>query len=301
MKKSATFNLTAKLTAKISATNPVFDFSAKELKNLKNQYTAAELQTLKEMGWLGDDFETFTVILSFLEENNVFDSADDEYISQIFKTAKKFGVNEFYNDEYIKNVTFPQIKKDNFLLTTATYERGELFLYDAPDLSAETIVPKIGFFNGKVKFPTLYEGNMPWMSVCPSEINSMQQQIELAFGKVLALGCGLGYYQYAASQKQNVESVTIVEISPTVTQMFEEYILPHFPHKEKINIVCRNAIDYMNGVEDGQFDFVFADIWEGIVDGAEHYLKIRAHEQRLPQTKFTYWIEPQIKYYLQSQ
>ena len=54
----------------------------------------------------------------------------------------------------------------------------------------------------------------------------------------------------------------------------------------------------MKSVENGDFDFVFADIWEGIVDGAPLYKKIKAHEERLSDIQFTYWIEDQIKYYL---
>ena len=36
------------------------------------------------------------------------------------------------------------------------------------------------------------EGVIPWMSVCPSEINSMARHIDKAHGRALALGLGLG-------------------------------------------------------------------------------------------------------------
>ena len=79
---------TAKLTATISATNPVYDFSAKEVKTEKKKYTPEELETLRGMGWLCDDFETFMVILAFLDDNGVFDNASDEYIAEVFRNAK---------------------------------------------------------------------------------------------------------------------------------------------------------------------------------------------------------------------
>lgn len=301
MTKQQTFTLTAALTGKISAENPVYDFSAKEVKTEKKRYTPEELETLRSMGWLYDDFETFMVITAFLEDNGVFDEASDEYIAEVYRNARKFGVSEFYNDEYIKNVKFDDIQKGKFLLTYASYERGELFLYDAPDFSKDIIVPKIGFFTGKVKFPTFYEGVVPWMSVCPSEINTMKEQMAKAHGKVLVLGCGLGYYQYVVSGKKNVESVDIVEISTEIATIFEENILPNFPEKGKIRIIREDAIKFMDTVRDGDYDFVFADIWEGIVDGAGHYKNIKPHEKRLPNTEFTYWIEDQIKYYLDSE
>ncbi len=299
MTKQQTFDLTARLSGKISSENPVYDFTPKEIKTEKKKFTEDELETLRSMGWLGDDFETFLVVLSFLEECGIMDDSDDRYIAEIFRNARKFGVGEFYNDEYIKNVKIDEVKNGKFLLTTANYEKGELFLYDAPDFTEEIIVPKIGFFTGKVTFPTFYEGTMPWMSVCPSEINSMREQMETAHGKVLVLGCGLGYFQFMVSEKDNVESVTIVEISETIAKIFKENILPYFPHKEKVKVVVCDAVKYLETVKNGDYDFVFADIWEGIVDGAEHYKKIKPHEKRLPGTEFTYWIEEQIKYYLE--
>lgn len=299
--KDETFSITAELSGKISSENPVYDFSVKEVKTEKKKFTFDELETLRGMGWLGDDFETFLVVLSFLDDSAILDDADDEYIAEIFRNARKFDVGEFYGDEYIKNVSFDEVKKGDFLLTNATYERGELFLYDAPDFSKNIIVPKIGFFTGKVTFPTIYEGSMPWMSVCPSEINSMRTQMEKAHGKVLVLGCGLGYYQFVVSNKADVESVTIVEISDTVAQIFRENILPHFPNKDKVEIVVADAIKFMDTVKDGDYDFVFADIWEGIVDGAPLYEKIKPHEARLAGIEFTYWIEDQIRYYLETE
>ncbi len=300
MTKDQSFSITAKLTGKISTENPVYDFTSKEIKTEKRKFSDEELDTLRKMGWLGDDFETFLVILSFLDDSGIMDDVPDSYIAEVFRNARKFGVGEFYDDPYIKNVRFDDAKKGKFLLTTAVYEKGELFLYDAPDFSKDIIVPKIGFFTGKVTFPTFYEGSMPWMSVCPSEINSMKAQMDAAHGRVLVLGCGLGYYQYVVSEKENVESVTIVEISEEISEIFKEHILPNFPNKEKINIICSDAIKYMDTVKDGDYDFVFADIWEGIIDGAGHYKNIKPHENRLKNTEFTYWIGDQIEYYLEG-
>lgn len=301
MTKNETFTLCAKLTGYISAENPVYDLSAKDIKTEKKKYTPDELSEYRRKGWLGDDFELFCVVKKFLEDRGVLDTCDGEYIGEIFANARKFGVGEFYADEYIQNVKFDDVQKGKFLLTHAEYARGELLLYDAPDLDAECVVPKIGFFTGKVSFPTLYEGVIPWMSVCPSEINSMKEQMRAAHGNVLVLGCGLGYYQYVVSERENVDSVTIVEISEEIAEIFRESILPHFPNRDKIKLICADAVEYMSSVKDGDYDFVFADIWEGIVDGAPLYSAIKKHESRLPDTEFTYWIKDQIEYYLNNE
>lgn len=300
MTKEETFSLTASLSQTISQTNPIYDFNAKQVKSEKKLYTDKELETLSKMGWLSDDFELFMVVLSFLEENGVFERASDEYIAEIFKNAKKFSVAEFYNDEYIKNVKFSDVQKGDILLTTASYDRGELFLYDAPDLSSDIVVPKIGFFTGKISFPTIYQGVVPWMSVCPSEINTMLEQTQKAHGRVLVLGMGLGYYQYCIAQKSEVSSVMVVELNPTIIEIFEQQLLPNFPNKEKISIVCSDAVEYLKNAKDGQFDFVFADIWEGIIDGAKWYPLIKEQEKRFNSCEFTYWIGDRIEYYLKS-
>ena len=301
MTKNETFTLCAKLTGHISAENPVYDLSAKDIKNEKKKYTADELSEYRRKGWLGDDFELFCVVKKFLEDMDILEDCDEDYIGEIFANARKFGVGEFYDDEYIKAVKFDDVQKGKFLLTYAEYARGELFLYDAPDLCAETVVPKIGFFTGKVSFPTFYEGVVPWMSVCPSEINSMRSQMDADHGDVLVLGLGLGYYQFAVSAKENVKSVTVVEISPEIIEMFENNILPHFPHRDKIKIINADAVEYMSSVKPGDYDFIFADIWEGIIDGAKHYVRIKEQESLLPDTEFTYWIGDQIEYYLKNE
>ena len=301
MTKNETFTLTAELTGYISSENPIFDYSAKDIKQIKKGFSTEELEEYRAKGWLSDDFELFAVIYNFLKTLGVLQSADERYVTEVFKNAIKLGTAEFYNDPYIKNVKFQDVKKGNFLLTTASYGRGELFLYDAPDLYADIVVPKIAFFNGKVRFPTIYEGAMPWMSVCPSEINSMRGQMESAFGNVLVLGMGLGYYQYVVSGKPNVKSVTVVEISSEIIEIFNDNILPHFPCSDKIKIINADAIKFMDSVKPGEYDFIFADIWEGIVDGAPLYEAIKKHEQRLCGTQFTYWIDDQIRFYLEGE
>ena len=74
----------------------------------------------------------------------------------------------------------------------------------------------------------------------------------------------------------------------------------YYEHGDKLKVITADAIAYMEGVKDGDFDFCFADIWEGAVDGAEAYKKLRPYEKKLPHTEFAYWIEEQIKAYLEE-
>lgn len=136
------------------------------------------------------------------------------------------------------------------------------------------------------------------MSVCPSEISSMQQPIAQAHGNVLVLGLGLGYYPLMISEKKEVSTITIIEIQPEIIQLFKEHLLPQFPHKDKIRIITADAFRYLSSVSTGDYDFCFADIWENQIDGAKCYVHIKEEEKRLVGTEFSYWIEDSIRWQL---
>ena len=78
------------------------------------------------------------------------------------------------------------------------------------------------------------------MSISPNEVFTMDQPIKKAKGKVLTLGCGMGYFAYMVSLKEDVESITIVELEQSVINLFEIYLLPQFENKDKINHDCPN-------------------------------------------------------------
>lgn len=240
------------------------------------------------------------VVDMFCKGLNLEKVADEEYIAKLKGQARCFEPEDFTKDPFIKNIKVADTRLGDFFLTNATYEKGELFQYDEPDVYDDIVVPKLGFFTGKVDFPTIYEGVIPWMSVCPSEINSMKEDMARAHGKVLVLGLGLGYYPYIISQREDVEKITIVEFSPQIIKLFQENVFPQFNKRDKINIVEADAFRFMMDVEPGEYDFIFADIWENQFDGAIAYRKIHEHEDRLAGTEFGYWIEEEIKCYLKT-
>ena len=258
-------------------------------------YTAEEREEMRELGLLGADFEQFYVIREFASMLDGADTPEGDYLLALFQNAARQDADAFENDPYLRGVKVPETVSGRFRLHYAEYARGEIFQYDMPDLHARLVVPKLGFFSRPVRFPALYEGSIPWVSVCPSEIHSMEKHIRAAHGNVLVLGLGLGYYVYRILGAEAVRSVTVVELSEDVTKLFCEHLMPQFPHTERLRVVCADALAYLPTVKEGQFDFCFADIWEGVTDGAPLYEKIRVHEHRLPGTRFAYWIEEQIK------
>ena len=299
--------ITGLISMVIAEREPRVDFSQKELKAAKHRFTEEELEILREQERFDGDFEKFLTVQWFVDALELESVADEEYIRQFFRNARKLDINWFYDNLYMKEIQVPKKKVGNFQLGTAVYEKGEFFQYDMPDFSRVPVVPKIGFFDGKIQFPSIYEGVTPWMSICPSEIFSMEQPIQDAFGRVLVLGLGLGYYPFMISKFDHVKEIVIVERQKEVIELFNNYLLPQFSHKEKIKVVQSDAFAYMEELEcdqgfgadeGGPFDFCFADIWENQVDGAKAYRKIKEHEVRLPKTKFSYWIEESILWQL---
>ncbi|MBQ8588935.1 MAG: hypothetical protein IJ486_00560 [Firmicutes bacterium] len=291
----------------IAEREPSVEFSQKELKAAKRSFTEDELEALREQGILGEDFETFLTVKWFVDALELEEVADEEYIRQFFKNARKLDINWFYDNLYMKEVTVPKARIGKFQLGTAIYDKGEFFQYDMPDFSTVPVVPKVGFFDGRIHFPSIYEGITPWMSICPSEIFSMEEPIRRAHGRVLVLGLGLGYYPFMISKMDSVSEIVIVERQKEVIELFNKYLLPQFSYKDKMKVVQSDAFIYMNELreedgfaadEEGRFDFCFADIWENQVDGAKAYRKIKPHEVRLPRTEFTYWIEDSILWQL---
>ena len=307
-KISDPMKLSAMIGKYISSCAPVIGYTERDVREALGGFSEDDLAQMRECGLLGDDFELFYVIRRFCSRIGLTEIAPAEYVISLFENAKKFSPSEFENDPFIRAVAarIKEKKKGNILLTNASYDRGEIFQYAPPELASgapDRAVLKLGFCTGKVYFPTVYENEMPWMSACPSEINSMKEQTAAAHGRVLVLGLGLGYYPFSVSLREEVSSITIVELNPDVISLFNSEIFPCFGKKqrEKIRIVRADAIDYLKGVGEDDFDFCFADIWEGILDGAEAVKKIRPYEKKLPKTEFTYWIGEQIRAYLEEE
>ena len=213
----------------------------------------------------------------------------------------------FEQDPYLRQVKVSEVcAEGRFTLTNATYEPGELLAYDMPTNDGNLVVPRLGYTTKTVRFPAIYEGVTPWMSVCPSEMNTvgkdakacaayLKSRTQGAPRKVLVLGLGLGYFPFLVQSEVSETSFTIVETSPEIISLFTKHLLPQFPSPEKIRIVRADAIEYLNDVRPSEYDYLYADIWQDEIDGAEAYLAIKRHEARLPGTRFAYWIEKEIK------
>ena len=218
----------------------------------------------------------------------------NRYFPHIFKQLDK---NDYTSNAYYKNILFPTLRHGRWQLKQSSYKPYELFVCDDFSNLNGMALPQIGFFDTTFAYPAVLEDGRIWMTVTPNEINTMRHAVDTATGKVLTFGLGLGYYAYMASLKNEGESITVADCDSEITKMFESYILPQFPHPEKVKIVNSDAFDYAkNTMPKMGFDLVFTDIWHDAGDGLELYRKMKSLECEGP--KFEYWIEETLKWYL---
>lgn len=218
-----------------------------------------------------------------------------ELIHKIVENGQIFHKNsKFDNNPYLLNIKFDNHHLGNFSLKKDRFSKYEVFVYNTGHTINDIInIPQIAAFDHRFSYPCIRENGDTWMSITPNEILTMENEIQAAHGNVLTLGCGMGYFAYMASEKDNVESVTIVESSDDVINLFSQYILPQFQYKNKIKIIKADALDYMNKLNDGEYDYCFADIWIGSYD-IEPYLKLKQICRKFKVTDISYWIESSI-------
>lgn len=215
------------------------------------------------------------------------------------KNCKIFKLDSTYltQNPYIKNIHIGDWKIGNVYLNSyESYEGGKTNVYDSRKRDPKTLttIYEFCYFNNEVYYPSLgtFYPLTKWMGVEPSEINTFSSFIEEAHGKVLLMGCGLGYVAYMLSLKKDVEEVTIIELDPDVKKIFEIYLKPQM--NNKINIFQGDAIQFLERENISMYQYCSVDIWHGATDMFPIYLKCLLLEQRHPETIFHYWLEEDL-------
>lgn len=225
------------------------------------------------------------------------------FMNWLAAESKVFDVNEFNENPYIKDIDFSNQTNGDYELRYHKLMPYELDIYNVPRRVDELCVdiPRVSCFPQEFKYPVIFQKSIKstWMSVSPNEVFTMEKPIKNAKGKVLTLGCGMGYFAYMASIKEDVESVTIIECEQSVIDLFEACLLPQFKNKDKVTVIKADAIEYLKNMEDGAFDYCFADIWIGIEDIVP-YFAVKEIGRKLRKTKIDYWIEDSFAILLAS-
>lgn len=247
-----------------------------------------------------DKKEAFSILLADICGLDTIDNMEDRelYDNYFPYMIHHLDIEKYKNNPYYKNIKIPNMKEKRWELKEDKYKPYEAFVYnDLEKMEDNRLIPQIGFFDTEFTFPVVLENNREWMLITPNEIETMEEAVNEAKGRVLTYSLGLGYYAYMASQKQQVSSLTIVERDENVINLFEKYILPQFENKDKISIINEDAFKYAkNQMNKDNYDFVFVDIWHDPSDGVDMYLKMKKLESE--NIKYMYWIEKTILCYL---
>lgn len=110
------------------------------------------------------------------------------------------------------------------------------------------------------------DGDAPWMSIVPMEIESQDTGIAAAHGYTVVLGLGMGWAAANVALNPAVDRVTVVERDPDVIALIaEQGIFDQLPGdaRDKITIVRADAFDWR---PDGPVDSLQADIWAKVVE-----------------------------------
>ena len=103
----------------------------------------------------------------------------------------------------------------------------------------------------------LYNNGIQWMSLSPGihQIESQFPSYELAYGDVLVTGLGFGALALWLCEKSDVKSVTVIEHSPEVIEIFKKFnVIPN-----KLTIINSDATTFTT---DKKYDGIFLDHYE---------------------------------------
>lgn len=242
-----------------------------------------------------DEKDGFAAILCQIFGLDIDGSADERALIRDYITpsVRVMDAEKYRNNPYYRNIKLPDVKKGNWEIKREKYPayRG-VIAADIVFSDGFREIPPLGFFKEEFEFPAVLEDGNEWMTLTPVDLDTSDDAIERAYGKVVTFGLGLGYYTYMVSQKQNVDSITVVEKSADVIALFREYVLPQFSHPEKVRIVNADAFEYAERVMPSEkYDVAFVDTWRDASDGAPMYEKMKRLERLSPDTEFIYWIE----------
>lgn len=107
------------------------------------------------------------------------------------------------------------------------------------------------------------------MSDTPAEVKDHSEIIQKAKGEVLINGLGLGVVVQACLNKNEVEHLTVIEISKDVIDLVGLYYLNKY--NERLTIIQTNALTYIPPKGE-RYNAVWHDIWNNIcTDNWEQY------------------------------
>ena len=245
-----------------------------------------------------NDFEKKNLAFDQLEKLYKYDN--DFIKDNIRWDTVLLNAEDFKANPYLKAINELTFKEEGWTLSRVNRKAYTLCPYQEEYAYGANYSIKMSLmiFKSDYIYPSISLYDTEWMSLNQHEIRTMEIPIQLARGKVLTLGLGLGYYAYMVSLKEEVKEVHIVEMDLELIKLFTKYLLPLFPHPEKIHIHKADAFYFIKDIKDKDYDFIFSDLWHNVADGYPAYLLLKKHFINFKYTQCSYWIENSILNYL---
>ena len=257
-----------------------------------------ELLEKSNPGGLLPDEAIYTALLTGFCGLNPEENPDDRILLNDYfrQSVVKLDAKTYAEDPYYKNIRIPNARFGRWELKYEHYKAYEAFVCDEMILKPDfREIQRIGFFDSDFSYPAVMEDGHEWMAIKPNETATITFAVNAAHGRVATFGLGMGYYPYLVHLKPDVESITIIERSSDVIELFKTHILPQFDHPEKVRIVQADAFEYAaKQMPAERFDYAFADTWRDVSDGLPMYLRMKKLERLNPATEFSYWVEESL-------
>lgn len=143
--------------------------------------------------------------------------------------------------------------------------RVEEFTVTQQQADIENLRASIGAFSARPIDPGTYKrlmrDDVVLMSNTPAEIEDHWEMIHKSTGSVLINGLGLGVCLTAILEKDDVEDVTIIELSQDVIDL----VGPIFADDSRVKIICIDAFEW-KPPKGKKYDVVWHDIWDYITE-----------------------------------
>lgn len=213
--------------------------------------------------------------------------------------VSEYPVKNVWDDPYLSNVKIPTrpVKQNKYSYVNSPLSPLQAFQCGPMTQNADNpgiVVPAIGYSRNELVFPGIYspDYNLVCSDVVPRYMSMLKPYIDSAFGRVLCFNPCLGYFAYMASRKENVESVTIVCGDSDEADFFVNNVLPYFGRdaRNKIAVLDGDQLEYLDGLDDGQYDYILCDVWDNLCD-TDDYLVSRYVLDKFVMTKVDVWLE----------
>lgn len=267
--------------------------------------TAEAMEEMTSLG-IGDTMAYALLLASAFGLQPDADDADRRLVYDLLlPSVNQLDAAEFEDNDYYRNIRLSDAACRDVALTTMQYEAYQAFPCGDLYFENNKLRAPLGFFRTAFRYPAITKGGREWMTVTPNEIRTMQTAVDAARGNVLVYGLGLGYFAYMAAIKDEVETLTVVDVDESVIELFKKHIWPQFPDAASRKIIVLQQDAFANAEQSHflrygrPYDLVFTDLWHDVGDGLPLYRRMRDLQDRYasPGQQFHYWIEPSIKCY----